>query len=1404
MSRALVQGLAVAAALLGIVPAPHAGELRGRFLLGDKPAAGVTVSAVPYETPLDEARREARGVPAPAPLVSATTSPDGTFVLKVPAEAAAEKLFAVQARGGGVVAVVVGGVWGSSENEDLGEYILVQPATLAGRVVDAKGAPVPGAEVVLVAGLDRSTDPDLEAAPRVATTAADGTFRFDDAGERRNVLTVDKPGFLVARRTGVNAGALKNPIVLSVGVSLTGVVRKTDGTSPAPGALVRVEGAVTTRWVETAQDGSFSVANAPAGAVAIVADAGEDGYLEQRGLALPLAAGKTLVLVLRPPSALVGRAVDAKTGRQVPRAKIELRNAGRVRTVRSGPDGSFALRALPPESWRVRVDEPRYVPWTRANVAVRPGETKKLDIPLVLGARLAGRVTDENGQPIAGAVGRLSPARTTMIARLLRRLQQAESPGFRTAKDGTFKATRLAPGESQLLGVSHPDFERATVGGITLIGGATKAGVTVVLQRGAVLAGVVKDGNGQPIAGADVALSQDLTFRGGRGGARAFLSVAGGPGGDRKAGTTGADGRFAVRGVGPGEYAVTVSRSGFATERVEPVKVVKGQTPAAIEVTLSPGAFIAGRVVHKSGSGAEGFTAYASLPGGLRFGGRTASDQPTGPDGAYFIEGLKVGQSYDLQLVGPTGVVGERRGIVAPASGIDITAAGTGRITGHARDAQSGLPLADFQVAFEPDRTGGAGFLRIVRSASRGQGGGVGQPVNVHSEEGAFTLDDVPAGTWSVAVTADGYQPAHTGGVVVEEGGVADGVEVKVTKGVVVKGHVTDASSGAPVANATVTFAQSGTPSGPPLLPGEAGGSELTTDADGRFEADGLAPGTHTVRVTHPDYTDASKSVEVAADGAAVEIQMSQGASIGGAVTSATGQPVVGADVVLAQAGGGGMRLGGLGGPGDGQPAVTDSAGRFSFDHLSAGRYTLTASLRSATSTPLDVVLQAGQSQDNLVLQLVVGSTIQGTVSGLPPEMLAGTTVAANGAEAYFQSTRVGADATFEFDNVPAGVVTLRGTATDASGSTRSVTKQVTASDDVPVLATQLVFDQGYTLSGTVTQGGQAVPAAMVFATLQGGGGRQASARTDDGGSYTLAGMQEGTYIVSAVSGLTGGLASKRTTIAVTSDQTLDIAFPSGKIAGQVVDADSKTPLPDATVTVAAQDPNATGGVGMRPATTDSNGQFSFSNLDEGSYTLTASKPDYQLAQRSVSAADEGTDGLVVELSRGAGIAIQVLDGTYGVPLHAVMVRVLDGQGSPVYGPASIALDSNGQGEIPSLPPGGYTVIADASGYAASRRDGVVVPSPAVTIPLTPGGTVLVQAGAKTLDAGTASGTLTTAAGQPALLSLFNIQGRIAISEPNLTLPNLAPGAYVLSLPSAGVSKSFVVNEGSATTVQLP
>ncbi|MGZ6971033.1 MAG: hypothetical protein ACXVID_05165, partial [Thermoanaerobaculia bacterium] len=52
----------------------RAGELEGRITLSDKPAAGVTVSAVPIETSLEEARREARRGPRPEAIAKAVTN----------------------------------------------------------------------------------------------------------------------------------------------------------------------------------------------------------------------------------------------------------------------------------------------------------------------------------------------------------------------------------------------------------------------------------------------------------------------------------------------------------------------------------------------------------------------------------------------------------------------------------------------------------------------------------------------------------------------------------------------------------------------------------------------------------------------------------------------------------------------------------------------------------------------------------------------------------------------------------------------------------------------------------------------------------------------------------------------------------------------------------------------------------------------------------------------------------------------------------------------------------------------------------------------------------------------------------------------------------------------------------
>src|SRR5262249_44927426 len=151
-----------------------------------------------------------------------------------------------------------------------------------------------------------------------------------------------------------------------------------------------------------------------------------------------------------------------------------------------------------------------------------------------------------------------------------------------------------------------------------------------------------------------------------------------------------------------------------------------------------------------------------------------------------------------------------KRGVVAPSSDVEIQVGGAGRITGTATDAVTGRPLTEFQVSYEPDRAGGGNVFRFVNRAAGRRLTGAGGRQEVRADDGAFGLEDVPAGTWTVVVEAKGYQAARASGLVIDDGATKSGVEVKASRGAALKGRVTDGKSGRPVPNASVNVQAAG------------------------------------------------------------------------------------------------------------------------------------------------------------------------------------------------------------------------------------------------------------------------------------------------------------------------------------------------------------------------------------------------------------------------------------------------------------------------------------------------------------------------------------------------------------------------------------------------------------------
>ena len=1088
----------------------------------------------------------------------------------------------------------------------------------------------------------------------------------------------------------------------------------------------------------------------------------------------------TIRVVLAPTTTLSGVVVDAATGRPVSGVRLVARSQGAAFLARSGRDGRYTIRGLPPQSYQLEVDDPRFVRWSRG-VDITAGQAEVRDVPLVRGATVTGRVVDENGVPIEDATVQITRGGQNAMRDFVRRME-SRGESARTDRNGTFSATRLTPGRGQRLDVHHDDYEDRSLGGLDLEPGVTTKGVRVVLRRGLEVRGIVKDQEERPLTGVEVELQQSFTFRGRRGNMAVMMP-------DRQPRReTGADGRFRFTGLKAGDYTLAVRHPGFARATIDPVKVAEDGEVEDVEVVLAPGVTINGFLRDSQGAGAAGWYVSAAPEGqGGRGPGRggTMTEEPSGTDGAFLIEGLTEGETYDLQPMSSSGLGPRRAGVAAPADDVEITVRGVGQIAGRVAEAESGRPVTDFEVRYRPDAQGGMRFMFAGGPGGRGPD----QPRSFVSDDGSFVLEEVPAGRWTVEVSAEGFQAGTASGVTVEEGGRVEGVEIALSKGGTIQGQVVEAQGGAPVPEATVRAELSGGGGGPRRMPRFMGGGddEVMTDAEGRFELSGLAPGTWTVTASHPEWSESTVTVELEDAPATADLRLGRGGTIGGLVV-AGGRPVGGAEVGLAEAGDAGMR-----GFGGGQSSLTGEDGRFRFERLAPGRYSLSATLRSQSSSPVEAVV-TGDAAQEVTLTLTEGAVVHGTITGLPEGELAGITVNANGPDGYFTSTRADADATFELTGVPEGSISLRASAGDFVGGSRSASANVTIGPGQADAYAEIVFEAGYRVEVRVSRNGQPVPDAFVNAFPESGGRGSASARTDELGSCVLEGLQDGSYTF--VANIQNG-SPVRETVVLSGDTTVDLDVPPARIAGMVVEGGTGQPLGDVTVRVEE------GGGGFRfgsAVTSDSAGRFALEDVEPRAYQLTFQKPAYETQTREVNAADD--DEVRVEMRRGEGLGLVARDGMFGTPLRGVMVRVVDGTGIAVFS-GSVPLDSEGRGEIPSVKPGSYELRVSSSGYAPVIRPGIMVPSSELAFALTPGGTLEIHVGPETQARPGAQGRLLGADGRPYLASIFSTDGAIRLGSPVRRLENVAPGRYSFVV-DGGAPEEVEVREGAVAVLALP
>jgi len=492
----------------------------------------------------------------------------------------------------------------------------VEPASIVSGVVRDKDSRA-GVVAALVL---RSVD--LEEPPRYATSTGDGAFSIEGVPNGRWTVEAYAPGYIVQESVTFTAGSNYAPTLLVVrgGVAEGRVVDQHGGSIAGATVTLRRDGKTETPRVSAAARADHL--RKFRGQETIAPTTGPR-FIERGELGVTLGP----IPFPPPPGAVVTSAVESEDKPPGTADDKPLVVPGELTSsFKTDHNGAFRVRGLAPGRYRVLAAHADYAEGMSKPFNLVLGKTATgLRVRLIPGVLIIGKVTNNRGEPILGAVVSTEATRNTLNNK------QAV-----TASDGTYELGPIAHDTTlKVSAVNHGDAKRTFKVGPPSIAIKRRTENFVLASADSELRGRVIDPSRFAVRGARVVI------------------VSEGPAQNREA-TTNDNGLFSVDKLAAGKYSVRIEHASY------PKLARTLVTDKDTDITLRFGGTIEGSVRDGHTSvGLDGAQVNAVGPGKGRF------DTSAEKNGALKIGPIAAGK-WTVTVKVP-GYVSYRKSIAVPA-----------------------------------------------------------------------------------------------------------------------------------------------------------------------------------------------------------------------------------------------------------------------------------------------------------------------------------------------------------------------------------------------------------------------------------------------------------------------------------------------------------------------------------------------------------------------------------------------------------------------------------------------------------------------------------------------------------------------------------------------------------------